>query len=190
MPRADQPIRQWTILKLLESNRKITLQRIASELSEPCHERTLRRDLDALGAAGFPIYSERENGKSYWKLGENYRTAPLPLTATELYALQCGKQLLAPLEGTFIAESIQSLYQKINANLTPKNRDYASLLKQTVQIGIPPYKVYKAHRLLIEQMKQAIEQSKTVEMQYASLRGSPKRRRGNPYRLWYYKGAL
>lgn len=190
MPRADQPIRQWTILKLLESNGRVTLHQIADALSETCHERTLRRDIDVLGLVGFPIYSERENGKSYWKLDETYRTTPLPLTATELYALQCGQQFLAPLEGTFITESIQSLYQKINANLTPKNRDYVSLLQQTVQIGIPPYKVYKAHRPLIEQMKQAIEQSRTVEMQYASLRGSPKRRRINPYRLWYYKGAL
>lgn len=89
--------------------------------------------------------------------------------ATELYALQCGKQFLAPLEGTFIAESIQSLYQKINANLTPKSRNYLALLRQTVQIGIPPYKVYKAHRSLIEWMKQAIEQGKTAEMEYASF---------------------
>ncbi|MBI1821927.1 MAG: hypothetical protein HY036_02780 [Nitrospirae bacterium] len=41
MPRADQQIRQWTILKLLESNGKITLQKIASELSGPCHDRML-----------------------------------------------------------------------------------------------------------------------------------------------------
>jgi predicted DNA-binding transcriptional regulator YafY len=146
--RTDQPIRQWIILRLLETNRKVTLQKIASELSDRCHERTLRRDLNVLELAGFPIYTERENGKSYWKLDENYRSTPLPLTATELYALQCGKQFLAPLEGTFIAESIEGLYQKINANLTAKNRDYLSLLQQTVQIGIPPYKIYKAHRSL------------------------------------------
>ena len=191
MPRADQQIRQWTILRLLESNGKVTLRQVASELEEPCHERTLRRDFDALSLSGFPIYNERENGKSYWKLDESYRRFPLPLTATELYALQLGKQLLTPLEGTFISESIQNLYQKINANLTPENRQYLALLRQTVQVGVPPYKVYKAHRSLIEQIKQAIERGKTLEMKYASLKSEqPKKRKVNPYRLWYYDGAL
>lgn len=45
MPRADQPIRQWTILKLLESNGRVTLRQIADALSERCHKRTLRRIL-------------------------------------------------------------------------------------------------------------------------------------------------
>ncbi|MHB8482239.1 MAG: helix-turn-helix transcriptional regulator [Nitrospiria bacterium] len=121
MPRSDQQIRQWIILKLLESNEKTTLQRIASELSDPCHERTLRRDLDALGPAGFPVYNERQNRKSYWKLNETYRRFSLPLTATELNALQCGKQLLSPLEGTFIAESIQSLFQTAESGLRCSN---------------------------------------------------------------------
>lgn len=31
MPRADQPIRQWTILKLLESNGRVTLRQIAMD---------------------------------------------------------------------------------------------------------------------------------------------------------------
>ena len=191
MPRADQQIRQWMILKLLESNGKITLQKIALELTDPCHERTLRRDLDALSLSGFPIYNERENGKSYWTLEESYRRFPLPLTATELYALQCGKELLLPLEGTFITESIQSLFQKANANLSPENKKYLSLLHQTLNIGIPPYKVYKTHRILIERIKQAIEKGKTIEMTYTPLRSSRSgKKKINPYRLWYYNGTL
>lgn len=191
MPRADQQIRQWTILKLLESNGKITLQKIASELADPCHERTLRRDLDALGLSGFPVYSDRENGKSYWKLNESYRKFPVPLTATELYALQCGLKLMTPLEGTFISESLRGLYQKVNANLNPENRKYLTLLQQSLHIGIPPYKIYKTHRLLIEQIRQAIEKGKTVDMTYRPLRTSrPGKKKINPYRLWYYNGTL
>ncbi len=97
MPRADQLIRQWTILKLLEVNRRVTLRQICDALAEPCHERTLRRDLDALSLAGFPIYTEREDGKRYWKLLDSHKAFPFPLTPTELYALQCGRNLLTPL---------------------------------------------------------------------------------------------
>jgi predicted DNA-binding transcriptional regulator YafY len=191
MPRADQPIRQWTILKLLESNGRVTLRQIADALSETCHERTLRRDLDVLGLVGFPIYSERENGKTVWKLNDAYRRVPLPLTATELYALQCGMQLLAPLEGTFLTDAIQSLIQKINANLPLKSRDYLALLQQTIQIGMPPYKIYKAHRSLIDPIQRAIEMGRMIEIRYTPLRtGRPGARAVNPYRLWYYGGTL
>lgn len=191
MPRADQPIRQWTILKLLESNGRVTLRQIADALSETCHERTLRRDLDALGLSGFPVYSERENGKTVWKLDDAYRRVPLPLTATELYALQCGMQLLAPLEGTFLTDAIQSLSLKIKANLPSKSKDCLALLQQTIQIGMPPYKVYKAHRSLIDPIQRAIETGKTIEIRYTPLRtGRAATRAVNPYRLWHYSGAL
>ncbi|NKE71708.1 helix-turn-helix transcriptional regulator [Candidatus Manganitrophus noduliformans] len=191
MPRADQPIRQWTILKLLESNGRVTLRQISDALSETCHERTLRRDLDVLGLVGFPIYAERENGKSVWKLDDAYKRAPLPLTGTELYALQCGMQMMAPLEGTFLADAIQGLTQKIKANLPAKSKDYLALLQQTIQIGMPPYKVYKAHRSRIDPIRRAIETGKTIEIRYTPLRtGRPATRAVNPYRLWHYGGTL
>ncbi|GEM_PF-4208036 len=191
MPRADQPIRQWTILKLLESNGRVTLRQIADALSESCHERTLRRDLDVLGLVGFPIYAERENGKTVWKLDDAYRCAPLPLTATELYALQCGMQMMAPLEGTFLTDAIQSIYQKIKANLPTKSKEYLALLQQTIQIGMPPYKIYKAHRSRIDPIQRAIETGKTIELRYAPLRtGRAATRAVNPYRLWHYGGML
>ncbi len=191
MPRADQPIRQWTILKLLESNGQVTLRQISDALSETFHERTLRRDLDVLGLVGFPIYAERENGKSVWKLDDAYQRAPLPLTATELYALQCGMQMMAPLEGTFLTDAIQSLTQKVKANLPSKSKDYLALLQQTIQIGMPPYKVYKAYRSRIDPIQRAIETGKTIEIRYTPLRtGRPGTRAVNPYRLWYYDGTL
>ncbi len=191
MPRSDQQIRQWIILKLLESRKKITLPQIARELDEPCHERTLRRDLDALCNSGFPVYTERQNGKTCWRLPDDYNRFPIPLTATEAYALQCGKQLLAPLEGTFITDSLQTLFKKISANLTPDNKKYFSLLGQTVQIGIPSYKIYKSYQDTIEKLKETIEQSKTVEIHYQPLRSSwPASRKVNPYRLYYVRDNL
>ncbi len=191
MPRADQAIRQWTILKLLEANGRITLQQISGTLDAPCTERTLRRDLVALELAGIPIYTEREDGKRYWKLLDNYRNVPLPLTPTELYALRCAQHLLQPLEGTFIAESISGLYQKINANLTPKNRTYFSLLQKTLQMGTTPHTVYQSHRLHIDQIKAAIEKGRVLDLHYTALRSARSAKRTiDPYGLWYYDGSL
>ncbi len=69
MPRADQPIRQWTILKLLESNGRVTLRQIADALSETCHERTLRGagGGDRAGATETMVENEA------WKVAGKYQ---------------------------------------------------------------------------------------------------------------------
>ena len=67
MARGDQLGRQWKIIQTL-----ITLKkgRSAAELATDLdiHPRTVYRDLVALQVAGFPIYTEREDGKNLWSL--------------------------------------------------------------------------------------------------------------------------
>ena len=147
--------------------------------------------MDALSLAGFPIYTKREGGKTYWKLLEGHKTALFPLTPTELYALQCGRHLLAPLEGTFISESIARLYRKIDAHLTPERRAYLALLRQTLQIGIPPHTAYHGQKDHIARLRRAIEQGRRIMLRYTPLRSARAgRRQVDPYGLWYYDGAL
>ena len=57
MPRNDQVIRQWHLIRLLESSHGLTLQEMLNELPADClrHHRTVRRDLEALEAARFPL---------------------------------------------------------------------------------------------------------------------------------------
>jgi predicted DNA-binding transcriptional regulator YafY len=53
-----------------------------------CHPRTLYRDLEALQAAGFPIYTERVEGKNLWSLLDTLKHhIPIPFSLTELMAL-------------------------------------------------------------------------------------------------------
>ncbi|HJY83931.1 MAG TPA: hypothetical protein VKK81_22940 [Candidatus Binatia bacterium] len=61
MSRNDQVIRQWFLLQKLGSERGATLQELATALPEDCsrHPRTIRRDLEALEAAHFPLLTER-----------------------------------------------------------------------------------------------------------------------------------
>lgn len=78
MSRNDQVTRQWMILKKLESVRGATLQELAAALPEDYsrHLRTLRRDLEALEAAGFPLFTEPVNGRTRWRLMDGYRHIP------------------------------------------------------------------------------------------------------------------
>ncbi len=91
MPRNDQVTRQWHLLRHLEAaTRGATLQDLAAALPPDLtkHQRTIRRDLEAQEAAGFPLLTERAEGRVVWKLLEGLKRVPtLAFSATELMAL-------------------------------------------------------------------------------------------------------
>jgi predicted DNA-binding transcriptional regulator YafY len=79
--RADRLV---AILLMLQSRGKVTAAEVAAELE--VSERTARRDLDALGIAGLPIYSRQGRGGG-WELAGGGRTDLSGLTAAEARAL-------------------------------------------------------------------------------------------------------
>jgi len=79
--RADRLV---AILLLLQTKGQVTAAEVAAELE--VSERTARRDLEALGMAGLPVYSlQGRNGG--WKLAGGGRTDLTGLTAAEARAL-------------------------------------------------------------------------------------------------------
>jgi predicted DNA-binding transcriptional regulator YafY len=79
--RADRLV---AILMLLQTRGQVTASEVAEDLE--ISERTARRDLDALGAAGLPIYSVQGRGGG-WRLLGGGRTDLSGLTAAEARAL-------------------------------------------------------------------------------------------------------
>ena len=69
---------------MLQRNGRITARELAAELE--VSEKTARRDLEALSAAGFPVYSQPGRGGGWRLLGEA-RTDLTGLTADETRAL-------------------------------------------------------------------------------------------------------
>ena len=78
MPRNDQITRQWHLLRRLEGSTGLTLRGLVESVPEdyPKNARTVRRDLEALEAVGFPIVADRHNGQTRWKLMEGFRDIP------------------------------------------------------------------------------------------------------------------
>src|SRR5215467_15026275 len=79
--RADRLV---AILLLLQARGQVTAAEVAEELE--ISERTARRDLDALGVAGLPIYS-RQGRNGGWQLAGGGRTDLSGLNAAEARAL-------------------------------------------------------------------------------------------------------
>lgn len=195
MPRNDQAVRQLMVLKRLESSRHgLTLEQLAEGLdpSATRHPRTLRRDLEAIESAGWPLMIERVDGRTRWKLLDGVRNAPaLRLSPTELMALTLSRRLIAPLEGTALHASLQSALGKASAVLPPEGLMLVQQLEGTFSVGLGPHKRYKRHRAVIERVTQAIADKKRIQMRYDSAsRGRTTRREVDPYRLWYASGGL
>ncbi|MBI4489006.1 MAG: WYL domain-containing protein [Deltaproteobacteria bacterium] len=194
MPRNDQVIRQWHLLRKLESSRGATLKDLGDSLPDdfPKNPRTIRRDLEALGSAGFPLVTEHSNGQTRWKLMEGFRDIPaLGFSATELMALLFSRNLLKPLEGTEIQVSLASALNKAATALPPQGHEYVRAMEKVFSVGLGPHKSYQQHKKTIDLITQAIDKARTAQIRYYSAsRNMTTRREVDPYRLWYAAGGL
>jgi predicted DNA-binding transcriptional regulator YafY len=194
MPRNDQVSRQWCLLRKLESSRGATLEELVDSLPEdfPKNSRTVRRDLEALEAVGFPLITDRVDGQTRWQLMEGFRNIPvLGFSATELMALIFSRSLLKPLEGTEIQASLSSALKKASAALPPHGHEYVREMERIFAVGLGPHKSYQRHKEIIDRIADAIARTRSAQMRYESAsRNATTRREVDPYRLWYAAGGL
>ncbi len=85
--RGDQLARQWRIIRAIEASPNgLTVAEIAQR--GEIGFRTIYRDLEALQAAGFPLYSERFDRTNRWAFVGTFKFKTLPpFTLTELMSL-------------------------------------------------------------------------------------------------------
>src|SRR5437879_13821079 len=116
MGRNAQLIRQWAILKQIETNRWTTILDIAE--THIVSTKTIRRDLAALMEAGFPLYDERYEGKVYWRLNEEYKGLPLAtLSLSETAALYFSKKLVVNLAAPPLSDGIAFAFRRTRSAL-------------------------------------------------------------------------
>ena len=128
MGRNSELIRQWTILQRIATARGQTIPKLATDLS--VSTRTIRRDLEALQVAGFPVYDEIVHGAKFWRLdaramGALARTG---LTLSELAALYFSRALIECFAGTALRKDITSVFDKLEAVLSPAMKKFLDRL--------------------------------------------------------------
>jgi predicted DNA-binding transcriptional regulator YafY len=170
MARGDQLARQWRILQsLIAARRGKSAADLAQELEY--HWRTVYRDLEALQLAGFPIFTDRVEGKNLWSILDTARNnVPIPLNLTELMALYFSRGMMTVLKDTVFYESLESFFQKIKATLPAE---------------------YDRLRETIDRISAATRHRRNIEIDYFTMSRKKKtRRKVAPYKIWFFDGAF
>lgn len=136
--RNAEVIRQWSILRDLESSRRLTIDDLADRTG--VSTRTIRRDLEALQAAGFPLFDEQHDGKRYWTLEQRAfrRLDDTGFTLAELSALYFSRTLVECLAATPFQGDVRSAFDKLSAALTPGMRQFLDRLPLVMQAKAEP----------------------------------------------------
>ncbi|MFP6641431.1 MAG: YafY family protein [Myxococcota bacterium] len=188
--RGDQLARQWQLVQRLARSRSgVGLEELAEDLG--CVRRTIYRDLDALMYAGFPVVSEKREGKVFYRFLETFQLGDVPFTADEILALAFSEDLLRSLEGTVFHDSIQSALRKIRAALSQELLQFLDTIGGTFRVQADPHKRYAESRETIQALNQAVLSRETVRIRYFTGRtGEESSRELDPYQVWYRAGGL
>ena len=190
MPRSNEVIRQWNILRDLEASRRETIDGLARKTNVTT--RTIRRDLIALQTAGFPIYDEVIDGKRFWKLDTKpFRDLFPGFSLPELYALYFSRALLKCLAGAPFQKDLTTAFAKLEAVLPPNTRKFFDQLPTVLQARTGRRRGGNEIDKTIEGLVTATLGQRQATMRYHSL--SSKRTKNylvEPYRLLHFQGGF
>ncbi len=157
--RAD---RLLSILLLLQVNRRLTARDLAARLE--VSERTIHRDMEALSAAGFPVFAERGIGGG-WMLVEGYKTNLTGLNRDEIQALFLTKplRLLADLG---LKKASDAALIKLSAALPAAHRDNAEQARQRIHIDATGWNHSSESIQFLPVLQEAVWQERKVHFTY------------------------
>jgi predicted DNA-binding transcriptional regulator YafY len=196
LPRNAEVIRQWSILRDLESSRRLTIDEMAARTGVTT--RTIRRDLEALQESGFPLFDEVYEGKRYWTLEHRAfkRLDDTAFTLAELSALYFSRTLVECLAATPFQEDVRNAFAKLAGALTPGMRQFLDRLPLAIQAkaepGIRPERGAGPRQTQrVAQLLDATLNNRRVTLRYYSFSSNrEKAYTVEPQRLVFAQGGL
>jgi predicted DNA-binding transcriptional regulator YafY len=198
VPRNAEVVRQWTILREIERARGsgVTIDELATLCSVTT--RTIRRDLQALEEAGFPLFDDRsqDDGRTRWKVnGQAFKGLAAGLTVAELCALYFSRSLLESLSGTPFRDEVESAFEKLSSVLTPHMRAFLDQLPRVIATKPDPLRragIDEPHQQqIVSRALDATLHHRQATLTYHS-RSSERTKQYliHPYRLAHAQGGL
>ncbi|MFJ8472079.1 helix-turn-helix transcriptional regulator [Kitasatospora sp. NPDC094011] len=177
-----------TLLLLLQNRGRMTARQLADELEVSV--RTVYRDVEALAAAGIPLYGEAGHAGGY-RLVDGYRTRLTGLTADEAQAA-----FLAALPGTAadlgLGGALATAQLKLRAALPAELREHAGRIQERFLLDAPGWYGRADETPHLAAVAAAVWARRAVVLRYRRWRAPEEiERRVEPYGLvlkagrWY-----
>lgn len=153
-------------------------------------ERTIYRDVQALGELGVPVIAETGSGGGY-SLAQGYFAEPVVLDRDECQAIILGCGFIAGQSHFPLAAPAQRALTKLEAVMPIESLEEARSIAGRVNWELKTSAVSKK---TLDQLREALVTRKTVSMLYQSLEGEPSWRDVDVYELnyanqsWYING--
>nr|WP_126429309.1 YafY family protein [Brevibacillus marinus] len=157
--RAD---RLLSILLLLQAHTSMTTRQLAEALE--VSPRTILRDMDALSAAGVPVYATR-GSRGGWQLSEGYRTNLTGLNKEELLSLLLAdsSRVLADLG---MSRSFAAASRKLLAALPASFRRDAEYVRQRLHVDGAGWRQSPESVPHLPTIQEAVWEGRMLWMQY------------------------
>ncbi|TYK43511.1 helix-turn-helix transcriptional regulator [Actinomadura decatromicini] len=173
-----------SMVLLLQSRETMTAAELARELE--VSERTVYRDMEALSAAGVPVYAEQGRRGGYRLVG-GYRTRLTGLTREEAEALFLSG-LPGPAGDMGRGEAVAAAELKVLAALPASLRDAPARAGQRFHLDAPGWFGESGPPPLLRDLARAVWEDETVELRYRR-RGDEVARTAEPYGLVLKNGT-
>ncbi len=173
--------RMLTIIVMLLNRPRISAKELADKFEVSI--RTVYRDLDAINQAGIPVISYQGNNGGFGIM-DNYKLSHQLLTFENL------SSILAALKGfnsSFEDSELDGSIEKLR-NLIPADKvDELSQQMKQIIITKQPWTKSSRHKELISLLRQAIENTRMVHIDYRNYAGEISSRQVEPISL-VFKG--
>jgi proteasome accessory factor B len=192
MPRSNEVIRQWNIIRALDGGRQgLAVQTLAERAGVSV--RTIWRDLAALQEAGFPLYDEKIDGRSFWKLDRTpfRHLEDRGFTLTQLCALYFSRTLVECLAGTPFQADLSAAFDELARTLPPRMREFFDRIPAVIDAKRGPIRAGELRHETIARVLDATLHQRRIEMSYHSASSArTKTYVIEPYRLVFAEGGL
>lgn len=154
--------RLTAIMLKLQSKRHVTIDDIAEHFG--ISERTVFRDIKALGEAGVPIGFEKDRG---YFIVEGYYIPPVMFTKEEAGAILLASKLLERQGDKSLVDQFEQALTKVRAVLKNTQKDYVQELEKYIEVVSPTIPVEQAFPdLFLNDIKNALINHQALSFEY------------------------
>ncbi|GLW20953.1 WYL domain-containing protein [Microbispora triticiradicis] len=183
--------RLLSLLLLLQTRDRVTAAELAEELEVSV--RTVYRDVEALSAAGVPVYADRGPLGGY-RLLDGYRTRLNGLTAEEASSLFLAG-LPGPAAELGLGEFAAAAELKLLAALPPGPRSHAARMRERFHLDVPGWYRSADEAPFLTEVAEAVWEERVLRTRYRRWGPAEVERLLHPYGLvlkggsWYLAAA-